>query len=138
MAQPDHPIYTSALAAGLIAGSDLVMAEWTAEGCPAGAEPEWIAPLHRHLSDDEAWYVLEGTLGFRISDAVFEAHAGGAVVAPRGTAHTYWNPNAEPARYLLVMTRRIQALIDAIHAAPDRSPDAMKRLFAIYASEYLD
>ena len=23
-----------------------------------------IAPLHRHLADDEAWYVLEGTLGF--------------------------------------------------------------------------
>ena len=45
-----------------------------------------------------------GALRFRLGDETVEAPAGGAVLAPRGTAHTYWNPRPEPARYLLVMT----------------------------------
>lgn len=138
MPLPNSPSIASSLADGLIAGAELVLAEWTAPGSPEGCEPEPIAPLHRHLEDDEAWYVLEGTLGIRIGDSTCEVHAGGAVVVPRGTVHTYWNPKDEPVRYILVMTQRIRALIDAIHAAADRSPEAMKQLFARYESEYLD
>jgi hypothetical protein len=47
---------------------------------------------------------------------VFATSLAGAVIAPRGTPHTYWNPRAEPARYLLVVTATIAALIDALHA----------------------
>ena len=36
---------------------DFVVVEWTAE-----IGTHWIAPLHIHHADDEAWYVLEGTL----------------------------------------------------------------------------
>ncbi|CAM3094821.1 hypothetical protein PALU110988_00910 [Paenibacillus lupini] len=59
------------------------MAEWTAEGCTAGAEPMKIAPLHIHHEDDEAWYILKGTLGFQIGEQVIEAKVGDAVIAPR-------------------------------------------------------
>ncbi|MBB6734861.1 cupin domain-containing protein [Cohnella sp. CBP 2801] len=114
------------------------MAEWTAEGCEPGAEPVKIAPLHIHRQDDEAWYVLEGTLGFQIGDTTLEAHPNDAVLVPRGMPHTYWNPRPEPARYLIVMTSRISALIDAIHAASERNPETMKQLFARYESELPD
>ena len=69
-----------------VAGADLVMVEWTAQ-----VGDHWIAPLHVHHSDDEAWYVLDGELGFRLGAEVVIAAAGSAVVAPRGTPHTYWN-----------------------------------------------
>lgn len=130
-------IIQSPLAGHLLSSerSNLVIAEWTAEGCPEGTEPEWIAPLHVHHEDDEAWYVLEGTLGFRIGDQIVEAKAGDCVLAPRGSAHTYWNPKAEPARYLLMMTYRINELIQAIHATSDRSPNSMRTLFEHYRSE---
>ncbi|WP_127492778.1 MULTISPECIES: cupin domain-containing protein [Paenibacillus] len=118
-------------------GGNLVMAEWTAEGCTEGAEPMKIAPLHIHREDDEAWYVLEGTLAFRIDDQTVEANAGDAVMVPRGAAHTYWNPKAESARYLLIMTVRISELIEAIHAAPDRSPEGLRRLFEKYETEFI-
>src|SRR3954462_2885262 len=39
---------------------------------------------------------------------------GGAVVVRGGVAHTYGNPTGEPSTYLLVMTRRIHALIRAL------------------------
>ena len=74
---------------------------------------------------------------FRLGDETVEAPAGGAVLAPRGTVHTYWNPRPEPARYLLVMTARIRALIDAIHALETREPDALAAVFRDHDSELL-
>ena len=44
---------------------------------------------------------------------VSEVAAGESMLVPRGTAHSYWNPAAEPAHYLLVMTPRIHRLIEA-------------------------
>jgi uncharacterized cupin superfamily protein len=89
---------------------NFVIVEWTAE---VGAH--WIAPLHVHDEDDEAWYVLSGTLGFLLGDQEVEARAGSAVLARRGTAHTFWNAGPVEARYLLVMTPRIAQLIEEIH-----------------------
>jgi mannose-6-phosphate isomerase-like protein (cupin superfamily) len=91
-------------------GDSFVIAEWAAE-----VGDHWIAPLHVHDQDDEAWYVLEGTLGFRLGENDVEARAGSAVFARRGTPHTYRNAGATPARYLLVMTPRIAHLIAEIH-----------------------
>jgi len=133
-------MFSSALTDGIPlkpAGSKLVIAEWPAPGTPPGSSPEWIAPLHLHLHDDEAWYVLEGMLGFRIGDEVVEAEAGQAVIVPAGTPHTYWNPKPETARYLIVMTAKVSSLIDAIHAAATRDEAAMKELFARFDSELL-
>jgi mannose-6-phosphate isomerase-like protein (cupin superfamily) len=102
-------------------GSDLVVVEWRADA--GGSDPPlYIAPLHLHRSDDEAWYVLDGALRFRLGDDEVEVEAGGAVMAPRGVVHTYWNPRPEPARYLLFMTRRISDLIEALHAPGAPSP----------------
>jgi mannose-6-phosphate isomerase-like protein (cupin superfamily) len=82
--------------------------------------------------------VLDGALCVRIGEQHSQITAGGAVIVPGGTAHTYWNPLPEPARYLLVMGRRTHALIQAIHAAEDRSPHAMRQLFQDHGAELLD
>ncbi|MGZ4201487.1 MAG: cupin domain-containing protein [Thermoleophilaceae bacterium] len=115
------------------AGSQLVLVEWRAQA-GGGDPPPYIAPLHVHRADDEAWYVLEGTLAFRLGEDEFEVEAGGAAVAPRGTPHTFWNPRPEPARYLLAMTPRIKGLIDALHSGDGRSPE---EVFQDHDSELL-
>jgi mannose-6-phosphate isomerase-like protein (cupin superfamily) len=120
------------------AGADgFVIAEWRDAGGPPGP-PRLIAPPHLHHRDDEAWYVLEGTLRIRVGDDELEAPAGSAVFVPRGTPHTYWNPGPGPVRYLLVMTANIHRLIRAIHAMPDRSPQALREVFAKHDAELLD
>jgi hypothetical protein len=63
--------------------------------------------------------------------------AGGAILVPRGTPHTYWNPRPHPTRYLLVMTPRIAALIESLHALEPRNTDTVAATFAGHASEYL-
>lgn len=116
------------------AGSDFVIAEWKDGGAPPGP-PRWIAPLHLHRNDDEAWYVLEGTLCVRVGKEVVEAKAGSAVFVPRSTPHTYWNPTSGLVRYLLVMTSNVYSLIQDIHAMKERTPDALAAVFAKHDSE---
>lgn len=127
-----------ALAGSVIgsAGNNFVIAEWKDAGGPPGL-PRWIAPLHLHRNDDEAWYVLEGTLCVRVGEQVVEAKAGAAVFVPRGTAHTYWNPGLGLVRYLLVMTSNVYSLIQDIHAMTERTPAALKAVFERHDSELL-
>ena len=114
-----------------------MIAEWRDAGGPAGP-PRLIAPPHVHYRDDEAWYVLEGTLRVQVGKDEVEARAGSGVFVSRGTPHTYWNPGPEPVRYLLVMTSNIFRLIQEIHAMPDRNRSALQAVFRKYDSELLD
>ncbi len=107
--------FMRSLAGGQLGGaqSDFVIVEWSDAG---DSEWDWIAPLHVHHGDDEAWYVLEGVLRFRIGDETFEAGPGGAVLAPKGTPHAFGNARrGEIARDVLVMTPKIRALVQALH-----------------------
>ena len=90
-----------------------------------------------HHSDDEAWYVLEGALRIRAGDRDVDLVAGGALLVPRGTPHTYWNPKPDPARYVLVMTPIIRALIDALHRLANRDEQSVAATFAEHRSAYL-
>ena len=119
------------------ASTSFVVAEWRDPGGPPGPL-RYIAPLHLHHNDDEAWYVLEGVLGVRLGDKDIEARAGSAVLVPRGTPHTYWNPGPGPLRYLLVMTPNIYSLIQAIHAMSERTRPALQAVFKKHDSDLLE
>jgi mannose-6-phosphate isomerase-like protein (cupin superfamily) len=109
--------------------------EWADGGHTSRDLP--VAPLHLHRSEDEAWYVLEGRLGFRVGDDEIVASAGDAVLVPRGTAHTYWNAGNDPARYLLVMGPETSRLVEAIHATTSRDAETMRVLFETHDSVLL-
>ncbi len=114
------------LAGSELIADDFVVAEWRDGGGETSAERP-IAPLHIHHEDDEAWYVLEGRLGFVRGEEQLEADAGAAVLVPRGTPHAYWNANDGPTRYVIVMTPRIAALVAAVHR-----PGALDRIHALF------
>jgi mannose-6-phosphate isomerase-like protein (cupin superfamily) len=115
----------------VIVSDSFVIADWADPGTHPGRP---IAGLHLHRSDDEAWYVIEGRLGFRVGDEERKVAAGESILVPRGTPHSYWNALSEPTRYLLVMTPRIHQLIQALHAG-DR--DDWARIFEEHDSELL-
>ena len=82
--------------------------------------------------------MLEGTLAVRVGEDVHQVSAGGAVIVPGGTAHTFWNPRPDLARYLLIMGADTFALIQAIHATDDRDPARMRQLYAAHGATLLD
>jgi len=112
-----------------------VLVEWDDPGGVSGPDRP-IAGLHVHHQDDEAWYVLEGRLGFRIGDGVVEAGPGECVLARRGTPHSFWNASSGPARYVLVMTPRLHALVQSLHE-PRSEPADWAAIFREHASELL-
>jgi mannose-6-phosphate isomerase-like protein (cupin superfamily) len=115
----------------VIVSDSFVIADWTDPGTNPGRP---IAGLHLHRSDDEAWIVLEGRLGFRLGAGERVLAAGDSLLVSRGTPHSYWNPAAAPARYLLVMTPRIHHLIEVLHAG---ERDDFARIFEEHDSELL-
>jgi mannose-6-phosphate isomerase-like protein (cupin superfamily) len=67
--EPD-PIAAPLAGAGPLGFADgaFVIVEWQAADDRIGPTQP-VAPLHVHHGGDEAWYVLEGTLGFRLGSA---------------------------------------------------------------------
>ena len=84
-------------------------------------------------ADDEAWHVLEGTLHFRFADGEVDVPTGGTVFVPAGVPHTY---SATDARYLIVLTPRLEALIAELQST--RDPAAQSGIYARYESTLLE
>ena len=78
---------------------------------------------------------VEGALGFIRGEERLEAHAGAGVLVSRGNAHTFWNAAGARTRYLILMTPRIAALIEALHQ-PGAFED-IHGLFGRFDSELL-
>jgi uncharacterized cupin superfamily protein len=125
---------STALSESEIGGSSICLVEWVAPPSPDG-QREYVAPLHRHLDDDEAWYVLEGRMGFSLDGVEVEVGPGGAAMARAGVVHTYWNAGTEAARYVLVMNTRIRALIAALHDDTRRAGRTTAEVFRDHRSE---
>lgn len=106
-----------------VIGSSFIIHEWRGSG------PDY---MHVHYADDEAWHVIEGTLTFKFQNRTYEADKGITVFVPAGTPHTY-SANAS-ARYLIILTERLNELIKELQAAPyDKHREIMKK----YQSEIL-
>ncbi len=102
---------------------------------PGGRMP----PSHRHVGNEEAYFVLEGTVEFRVADEVFEGSAGTFVLVPAGEAHTFGNTAGGPARLLVIHAPALDGYFEDLERlwaspqAPDR--DAELRLMARHGME---
>jgi quercetin dioxygenase-like cupin family protein len=81
-------------------------------------------PLHTHDVEDESWYVIEGTVRFRLGEEMHEAPPGTFVFVPRGTPHCFQNIGDEPARILVLFTPAgMESFFDAFAKLPPGPPD---------------
>ena len=65
---------------------------------PGGRMP----PPHSHVGNEEAYFVLDGTVEFRVAGEVFQGTNGAFVLVPAGEVHTFGNTTDEPARLLVL------------------------------------
>jgi len=106
-------------------GTSFSIHEWRGSG---------PAILHVHHSDDEAWHVLEGQLTFRYADRSETVGPGTTVFVPAGIAHTF--SAGEGARYLIILTPKLSALIAALQT--DRDPAHQHEIYRRFDSEVLE
>jgi mannose-6-phosphate isomerase-like protein (cupin superfamily) len=64
--------------------------------CPPGVG----TPLHVHQRDDESFFVIEGTVTFRVGAETVAAGPGATVFLPRGVPHQFVNLSDAPIRML--------------------------------------
>ena len=79
-------------------GGDLSLMERTLP--PGGRRPQ----AHRHTNCSEAYFVLDGLVSIIVEGEELTVGREGFVLVPRGTAHTFGNTSAEPARLLVIHT----------------------------------
>jgi quercetin dioxygenase-like cupin family protein len=94
-------------------------------------------PLHVNTLEDENYYVIEGTLTFRLDERTLEAPAGTFVHIPKGLVHTHWNATAAPVKLLAFPAPSgfetfFADLAELMASMPPGPPD-MGRMAEIYA-----
>jgi quercetin dioxygenase-like cupin family protein len=89
----------------------------------AGAMP----PLHVH-EEDEAFYILEGSMTIYVGEEAIALEAGGAFVAPKGAPHTYRADSGRvqflAAAFVASVSRYEDFLRAVSRPAPDDPPEA--------------
>jgi quercetin dioxygenase-like cupin family protein len=100
-------------------GQSFCIFEWSGSG------PDY---MHVHHADDEAWYVLEGTLTFKFKKGEVKAPPGTTVFVPAGAPHTYYEADG-PTRYLIILTPRLRDLISGLHTVPYNQHDTVLRQY---------
>lgn len=74
-----------------------------------GLVESWIAPgasppLHIHRREDEAFFVVDGVVWFRVGDEEVVAGAGSYVFAPRDVPHSFIVESDTPAHVLTLLS----------------------------------
>ncbi len=114
-------------------GGDFSLMERTV---PPGAR---MPPPHRHVNCSEAFFVLAGTITFRLDEAELSGGAGDFLPVPRGAGHTFGNTGTEPARLLVLHAPAMDAYFEELHrlwAAGEPPPrEAERELMSRYGME---
>ena len=109
-------------------GGDLSLMERTLP--PGGRRP----PPHRHTNCSEAYFVLDGVVSIIVDGKELTVGREGFVLVPRGTAHTFGNTGAEPARLLVIHAPAMDAYFAGLHELWNRpeppSPDEERALMS--------
>jgi mannose-6-phosphate isomerase-like protein (cupin superfamily) len=114
-------------------GGDFSLMERTV---PPGAR---TPPPHRHVNCSEAFFVLAGTITFRLDEAEVDGGPGDFLLVPRGAAHTFGNRGEDLARLLVLHAPAMDAYFEELHqlrasaAAPSR--EAERELMSRYGME---
>jgi uncharacterized protein (TIGR02246 family) len=103
--------------------------------------PGFASPYHTHHREDEAFYVLEGEVGFVCDGKWLKAGPGTYVFGPRGIPHGFKIVGSAPARMLLLCAPggfEHFVLEQATPIADPPSPPDMAKLMALAAKFEID
>jgi quercetin dioxygenase-like cupin family protein len=92
-----------------------------------------LAPVHTHINQDEASYVLSGELHFYLGGEVTTHGAGEFAFKPKGVPHTIFNASEEPATFLEFcwpggLDEYLEDLADAVSQPGPPNPKVMAEI----------
>lgn len=93
------------------------------------------SPWHVHHTEDEAFYVAEGEVTFRVGDQITHAGPGAFLFGPRGIPHGFRVGGSQPARLLLLFSPGgfEQFITGMSESTPSADPPDMQKMMALAA-----
>ncbi|MEJ2863684.1 cupin domain-containing protein [Actinomycetospora flava] len=88
--------------------------ELLTDGCAVSASRLTLAtgadgaPPHHHESSHEVFYVLDGTMLFRLGDALTTVGKGGLVIIPPGLTHAFGAAEGEVADVVILLSPGVE------------------------------
>jgi mannose-6-phosphate isomerase-like protein (cupin superfamily) len=94
-----------------------------------------MPPAHRRQANDEAYFVLDGEVEFRVGDEVVHGTNGTFILVTAGEVHTFGNTSESSARLLVLHAPALDQYFEALELlwartdSPDRESefDLMRR-----------
>lgn len=80
-------------------------------------------PTHVHTREDEVFYVLEGTIEFRLGPHAGTAGAGTTIFGPRDVPHAYRAADHGAIILVAVMPAGLETMFEALSRLPPGPPD---------------
>lgn len=103
-------------------------------------QPGGGVPTHLQHQEDESFYVLEGSYRFELDGDAVVVNAGGYVMVPRGTPHSFHNAGDTDARMLVqtvpggyhehFFAEAGDAVVDAANPGEPAGPPDIERIVA--------
>ncbi len=88
-----------------------------------------MPPAHRHIGNEEAYFVLDGTVEFHVADEVFQGTNGTFVLVSAGETHTFGNSGDKAARLLVLHAPALDGYFEDLErlwsspTSPDRQAE---------------
>jgi mannose-6-phosphate isomerase-like protein (cupin superfamily) len=77
---------------------------------------------HRHKEAEEVYFVVEGSLQFKLEDDVIDVDAGNAVLVPAHVARSVWNDRPDDA-VVIICSQRVADPRTDVEQVPDFWPE---------------
>jgi quercetin dioxygenase-like cupin family protein len=101
---------------------------WLEATLPPGSR----GPFHVHPLFEEAFYVLDGEIEYRVGEERIRATSGTGVFVPMGTPHAFRNAHSGPSRHMAIASDpRVAQMIEELNR---KGPEHYAEIFARYDS----
>ena len=77
---------------------------------------------HRHKTQEEVYFVIDGTLQFKLEDEVIDVGPGTAVRVAPEVVRSVWNEGPEDAN-IVIVSPRVENVLDDAETIPDFWPE---------------
>jgi quercetin dioxygenase-like cupin family protein len=95
------------------------------------------APLHVHSKEDEAFYVIDGSITVRCGEETLEAGPGSFVFLPRGIPHAREASSSEATVLLISVPAGFDEFMHELHQAGEVSDEVRDQIAGKYGITFL-
>jgi mannose-6-phosphate isomerase-like protein (cupin superfamily) len=88
-------------------------------------------PLHLHPDLDETFYILGGSMKFKVGDEIFYLKAGDSIFVPRNMPHAFTSNSDKPSKMLIIVqsATTMEAFFEELSKIEKITPEIAAKIY---------